>query len=249
MRLSAPISQRHPRPRPRRKRTAQAKPTEREKHTANKPVAAEGTKAVKENKKAGRSHLPAHFGKIGLTAEQRQQMKAVNEKYSGQIKDLEAKISQLKTQREGELHSLLTEAQKKAVEDAKAVAEKLREENKEKRMAAQKALAEKAVRGASISAEYNARYQKLVKEAAAKKKAAQEQAKEAKSKPAPKDSAKKRPRPRPKERLRPKRSPKRNSSRRICRLKRGRNRVPSFVFRRSDPAGEQRGLVARIITG
>jgi colicin import membrane protein len=88
---------------------------------------------------------------------------------------------------------LLTEAQKKAVEDAKAVAEKLREENKEKRMAAQKALAERQSEGRALSAEYNARYQKLVKEAAAKKKAAQEQAKEAKSKPAPKDSAKEAP--------------------------------------------------------
>jgi hypothetical protein len=175
------------------KADAQTKPTEKVKHTANKPVAAEGTKAVKENKKAARSRLPAHFGRIGLTAEQRQQMKTVNEKYSGQIKDLEAKISQLKTQREGELHSLLTEAQKKAVEDAKALADKAREENKEKRIAAQKALAETQAKGRELSVQYYAAHQKMVQEAAAKKKADQEKAKEDKSKTAPKESEKEAP--------------------------------------------------------
>jgi chromosome segregation ATPase len=175
------------------KADAQTKTTDNGKHTANKPVAAEGTKAVGESKKAARTHLPAHFGKIGLSAEQRQQMKAVMDKYSGQIKDLEAKINVLKTQREGELHSLLTDAQKKAVEDAKAVAENARKEAKENRLAAQKALAERQAKGRELSAQYYTAEQKLLQEAAAKKKAAQEKAKEAKSKPAAKESVKEAP--------------------------------------------------------
>ena len=129
------------------KADAQTKTTDNGKHTANKPVASEGTT---ESKKAARTRLPAHFGKIGLSAEQREHMKAVMDKYAGQIKDLEVKINELKSQREGELHSLLTEAQKKAVEDAKAFAEKARQEAKEKRTAAQKALAESQARGRAI---------------------------------------------------------------------------------------------------
>jgi hypothetical protein len=153
------------------------------KHTANKPVAPEGTK---ESKSANRTHLPPHFARIGLSAEQREQVKGVMEKYAGEIKDLEAKINDLKAKREGELHSLLTEAQKKAVDEARAAAEKAR---KERKAASQKVMAEGKARVDKLKAGFEAR-ERIAQEKLAKMKAEKEKAKEAKSHPAAKETSK-----------------------------------------------------------
>jgi hypothetical protein len=196
------------------KTDSQIKTTDSGKHTANKPVAPEGSKAVDESKKASRTRLPAHFGKIGLSAEQREHMKAVMDKYAGQIKDLEAKLSEVKAQRDGEVHALLTEAQKKAVEEAKALAEKVR---KERAAAARKAIADSEGRLRDVRAGFAAR-QKLIQDKMAQFKADQE-------KGSPQDRN---------ERIDFDREATREEitrPRRIHGFKRGRHRVPSFRFK------------------
>lgn len=164
--------------------------SEKGKHTANKPVAPEGTKASSESKKAAGARLPRHFGQIGLSAEQREQVKAVMDKYAGQIKELEAKINDLKAKREGELHSLLTEAQKKAIEEAKVREEKDREARK---AASQKAMAARESQVRAVGEALKAK-EKLVQEFQAKQKQAGEEkakeAKEGKSKTAAKEAPK-----------------------------------------------------------
>lgn len=99
----------------------------KQKHTANKPVAAEGAAVTaKGSKAAAKPHLPAGFGKVNLTAEQHQRAVAVMDKYAEQIKHLESQIHDLKSKRDGELNALLSDAQKKSLADSKAMAQKMR---------------------------------------------------------------------------------------------------------------------------
>jgi hypothetical protein len=163
---------------PKKAETTQKSDTEKKtdaaKHTANKPVAPEGVNPAVH--KGFRTHLPAHFGRIGLTQEQHQQLKAVMDKYSGQIKQLESQLSEVKSKRDAELHALLSEVQKKALEDARNLATKMRQEGK---AASQRAMAAGAERVHEVREQFKAR-EKLVLEGLAKRKEAQEKAKDAK---------------------------------------------------------------------
>jgi hypothetical protein len=162
------------------------KKADAEKHTANKPVAPEGVNPASSTMehKGFRAHLPAHFGRIGLSKEQHQQLKAVMDKYSGQIKELETQLGEVKAKRDSELHALLSEAQKKALEEAKSLAAKAREDAK---AAGQQALAAGSERLRAMGEATKAR-QKRIQEGLAKFKESQEQAKNAKSKPDSKEA-------------------------------------------------------------
>jgi hypothetical protein len=59
-----------------------------------------------------RGQLPANWGKLGLSTEQKQKVYAVQDKYDGKIADLEKQIQQLKKQEREEMEAILTEAQK-----------------------------------------------------------------------------------------------------------------------------------------
>jgi hypothetical protein len=157
------------------------KKADTEKHTANKPVAPEGVAPATSEKAstpAARTHLPAHFGRLGLSAEQHQQLKAVNEKYAAQIKQLEMQLGELKAKREGELHSLLSEAQKKALAEAKSLAEKIR---KERRTVGTKAMAAGEERMREVKAGFKAREEQVLKGLAKRHAEAEERAKNAKA--------------------------------------------------------------------
>ena len=179
---------------PKKAETTQKSDTEKKtdaaKHTANKPVAPEGVDATSSTMqhKGSRTHLPAHFGRIGLTQEQHEQLKAVMDKYSGQIKQLESQLSEVKSKRDAELHALLSEVQKKALEDARNLATKVRQEGK---AASQRAMAAGAERVREVREQFKAR-EKLALEGLAKRKEAQEKAKDAKkadSKETPKEKS------------------------------------------------------------
>src|SRR5580704_11096354 len=125
--------------------------TKTETHTANKPVAGE---AGATEKARGHNRLPMHFGRIGLTPEQRQQMKSIEAKYAGEIKDLETKLRDVCAKQTSELHALLSEAQKKALAEAKAAAAQIREKRKE---VTEKAMAAGAERVQEVRAQFDAR--------------------------------------------------------------------------------------------
>lgn len=108
-----------------------------QKHKANKPVASEGLKSTtsaNETKQTTRTHLPAGFGHLNMTAEQHQQASAIMEKYSSQMKQLETQLRDLRTKRDGELNALLSETQKKSFAEAKTNAQRVRQERRATRV-------------------------------------------------------------------------------------------------------------------
>ena len=85
--------------------------------------------AVKKDAATGapttiRIALPRLFGKLSLTAEQRDKVKAVGAKYGPQIAELRKQLKELEDKQEAEQHSILSAAQKeqfdKLVQEAKA---------------------------------------------------------------------------------------------------------------------------------
>ena len=56
--------------------------------------------------------LPRYWGQIGINDDQKQEIYKRQSKYKSQIRELEAKIAELKKQERKELYSVLTEAQK-----------------------------------------------------------------------------------------------------------------------------------------
>lgn len=61
--------------------------------------------------------LPANWGKIGLSDDQKQDVYKIQAKYGGEIDKLEAKIRDLKATRDKEMKAVLTAEQKKKLED------------------------------------------------------------------------------------------------------------------------------------
>jgi hypothetical protein len=61
--------------------------------------------------------LPANWGKLGLSDDQKQQIYKVQGKYNEEIDKLEAKIKELKTTRDKEMRGILTADQKKRLEE------------------------------------------------------------------------------------------------------------------------------------
>jgi hypothetical protein len=61
--------------------------------------------------------LPANWGKLGLTVDQRQRVYTIQNKYGAEIDLLTAKIAQLKATRDQEMKDVLSPEQKKRLED------------------------------------------------------------------------------------------------------------------------------------
>jgi Spy/CpxP family protein refolding chaperone len=59
-----------------------------------------------------RGILPAGWRKLGLSDEQKQKVFAVQERYRGQIRELESKIKELRARRQDEMMSVLTPDQR-----------------------------------------------------------------------------------------------------------------------------------------
>jgi hypothetical protein len=103
---------------------------DKHKHTTNKPVAPGAAMATEQTKQAAKTHLPPNFAKANLTPEQHEKAMAVMSKYASQIKELDTQIHALRAKRDGELASLLSDAQKKSLADAKAASHQARVEKK-----------------------------------------------------------------------------------------------------------------------
>src|SRR5688572_655874 len=69
----------------------------------------------KAAEKKFRGRLPNNYGKIGLDAKQKSAIYAVQEKYSTEIDELEARIAELKTKQSEEILAILTAEQKTAL--------------------------------------------------------------------------------------------------------------------------------------
>ena len=73
--------------------------------------------ATKESKDLPKGYLPANWKKLGLTDAQRDKILAISGTYSAEIDQLEERIKQLKEKKTREQLDVLTDAQKKALED------------------------------------------------------------------------------------------------------------------------------------
>jgi hypothetical protein len=107
--------------------TAQEKNTETTKSAEKKAVV--GAPAVAKGKKAT-NRLPANFGKLGLSPDQRKRLFAVQDTYEMQIDDLEAKLKELKEKRDAEYEGILLPDQAKQLADIRAAAKKKAEDKK-----------------------------------------------------------------------------------------------------------------------
>lgn len=88
-----------------------------------------GTTPAQEAKKGGtapqakeddvklRGQLPPNWGKIGLSEEQKQKIYQIQNKYNAEIARLEAQVKELRAKRDQEMRSVLTEEQKKRLEE------------------------------------------------------------------------------------------------------------------------------------
>lgn len=61
--------------------------------------------------------LPANWGKLGLTDEQKQKVYKVQAEYADKIDDLEAKIKELKGKQRTEMEKVLSDEQKKRLKE------------------------------------------------------------------------------------------------------------------------------------
>lgn len=61
--------------------------------------------------------LPANWGKIGLSADQKQEIYKIQAKYNGEIDKLEAKIKEIRANRDKEMKAVLTADQQKKLNE------------------------------------------------------------------------------------------------------------------------------------
>lgn len=92
--------------------------------------ASEPTPAKVARKSAGR--LPSHYGKLGVSSEQRAKIYGVQATYKKQIADLQAQIDALKTKQNTEVQAVLTAEQKKKLDEILAEAKKAAEARSDK---------------------------------------------------------------------------------------------------------------------
>ncbi len=65
-------------------------------------------------------HLPPNWAKIGLTADQKQEVYKINAKYAAKIEKLKAEIEALKADEDAERYKVLTEDQRKKLKEIKS---------------------------------------------------------------------------------------------------------------------------------
>lgn len=94
-------------------------------------TATQAAPAKVAKKPAGR--LPAQYGKLGLSDEQRHKIYDVQAIYRKQIDELEKQIDGLKAKQKTEIEAVLTADQKKKLDDLLAAARKAAEARRSKR--------------------------------------------------------------------------------------------------------------------
>ena len=123
-------------------KTSKAKQGESKSKTS-KSVAEDEPKAARLGPPAATHRVPAYFGGLGLTADQKEAIYAVAAKYQPQIQDLEKKADALRDRQLVESENILTASQKKAlVEARKAAADRRKTTRKAEAEAEEKTEAE-----------------------------------------------------------------------------------------------------------
>lgn len=95
------------------------------------PAASDSKPANNTNtKKAGPNRLPNHYGKLGLSDEQREAVYAIQQKYRARIQQLQRQIDELQQQQAFALQDLLTDVQQRQLQSLLRGAEESRADRK-----------------------------------------------------------------------------------------------------------------------
>ncbi len=113
---------------PRKKAAAKEKGESKAK-TAPKAAA---KAASKDESQAKTVRLPNHYGDLGLSEDQKEQVRAIVATYDAKIEALQQQIAQLKQKREAEAEAILTDAQKEQLAQARAAKKAKGDESKPK---------------------------------------------------------------------------------------------------------------------
>lgn len=92
-------------------------------------------KADKKAPKKAKGRVPSYFAQVGLSGEQREKIYSVQGEYNGKIGELKKQIAELTSKRDAEVEAVLTETQKKQLDDLRAAAKKKADERKKKKSA------------------------------------------------------------------------------------------------------------------
>ena len=95
-------------------------------------------KGAKKEGKADSQSLPDHFGKVGLSDEQKKKIYAIQDQYEIEIKDLQKKLADLKTKQIAECEAVLTAAQKQSLQEHAETSKKKASEKSEKKKEGEK---------------------------------------------------------------------------------------------------------------
>ena len=86
------------------------------------PALADGpVKKVLKKERASRGHLPKYYANV-VTEEQKEKILKIQEEYKPKIEALQEQLKALKKERDDKISAVLSEEQKKKIEDAKAKA-------------------------------------------------------------------------------------------------------------------------------
>lgn len=77
-------------------------------------------------RRARTGQLPPYYRDV-VSEEQRQKIYAIQSEYNAQIAELEARVAQLRKERDAKIEALLTPEQKKKIEDLRAAAKSKRQ--------------------------------------------------------------------------------------------------------------------------
>jgi hypothetical protein len=87
---------------------------------SDKPALGDGPVKKVLKKDRARGHLPKYYANV-VTEEQREKILKIQEEYKPKIEALETQLKALKKERDDKVSAVLTEEQKKKVEEAKAM--------------------------------------------------------------------------------------------------------------------------------
>lgn len=94
---------------------------------------APGKKTAKgKGKSKARGRLPAQYGKLNLSGEQRDKIYTVQAKYRPEFQELQKKFQELRKKQDGEIQAVLSDNQKKQLESLLEEAQKARSNRSKK---------------------------------------------------------------------------------------------------------------------
>ena len=104
----------------------------------------EAAKSEKGEKKGAKKEaksddrLPANFGKVGLSDDQKKKIYAIQDQYENELKELQKKLADLRSKQHAECEAVLTAAQRQLLQEHAETSKKKSSEKSEKKKEGEK---------------------------------------------------------------------------------------------------------------